>query len=110
MTNLEPAAAATVVALATLQIYQAWNATAPSLAELRSTDPDRASAENVGVRQKLMDADVTIGFLALLVGVGMSVYTRNMTVLLLMICTFGGLSLWHHSVLASTPNYVRMNY
>lgn len=94
----EPTAAAAVIALATYNLWQAWQGTAPSLAELREHTPG-----NITARQQLMDADLTVGSLALIVGIAMAIYTRDYSILILMVFSFGALSLWYHAVLASRP-------
>lgn len=96
--NLEPTAAAAVVALATFQLWQSWQGTAPTLAGLREYSPN-----NITAKQQLMDADLTVGSLALIVGVAMAIYTRDLSILVLMVFSFGALSLWYHAVLASAP-------
>jgi hypothetical protein len=48
-----------------------------------------------------MDADLTVGSLALIIGVTFAVLSRDLTVLLIMVIVFGTLSLWHHQVLAA---------
>jgi hypothetical protein len=95
----EPAVAAAVVGAAGWQLWQAWNTNAPSLAECRSAGP--GTERHLDVRQHLMDADLTVGSLALIIGVTFAVLSRDLTVLLIMVIVFGTLSLWHHQVLAA---------
>lgn len=92
----EPSAATAVVGLAVFQLWTAWTNNAPSLAEAREAEPGDAS-----VRQKLIDADLLVGGLAVMVGAVLAVMTRDMTALLLMLVVFGCLSMWHHAVLAA---------
>lgn len=96
MRTYEPTAATAVVGLAAFQLWNAWNSNAPSLAEARVAQPGDDS-----VRQRLMDADLLVGGLAVIIGTVLSVMTRDMTALLIMLIVFGALSMWHHSVLAA---------
>ncbi len=95
----EPAVAAAVVGAAGWQLWQAWNTNAPSLAECRNAARD--SAQFYDTRQHLADADLTVGSLALIIGVTFAVLSRDLTVLLIMVLVFATLSLWHHQVLAA---------
>ena len=94
----EPAVAAAVVGAAGWQLWSAWNTNAPSLAECRQAPPSEPEA-HLSVKQRLLDADLTVGSLALIIGVTFAVLSRDMSVLLIMVIIFGTLSLWHHSVL-----------
>lgn len=96
MKQYEPAAASAVVGIAAFQLWQAWNANAPSLAEAREAPPGDTS-----VKQKLIDADLLVGGLAVIIGTVISVMTRDITALIIMLVVFGSVSLWHHSVLAA---------
>jgi hypothetical protein len=95
----EPAVAAAVVGAAGWQLWSAWNTNAPSLADCRAAPP--SSADHLTVKQRLLDADLTVGSLALIIGVTFAVLSRDMSVLLIMVLIFGTLSLWHHQVLAA---------
>jgi len=90
----EPAAAAAVVGLAGFQLWQAWNNNAPSLSECRGAHPN-----DLAVRQRLLDADLTVGTMAVIIGVGMTVLTKDGTALVLMLAVFGMLSLWAHQIM-----------
>jgi len=94
MARFDASTTATVIGLAGFQLLQAWNANAPSLAELRSAPPG-----DVSVKQKLMDADLMVGGLAVILGVTFAVLSHDSTALLVMIVIFGLVSGWHHSVL-----------
>lgn len=99
MRAYEPAVAAAVVGAAGYQLWEAWGKNAPSLAECRAASPE--SPDHLAVRQRLMDADLTVGSLALIIGVTFAVLSRDLTVLLIMILVFGTLSVWHHQVLTA---------
>lgn len=96
MKSYEPATASAVVGLCAFQLWQAWNANAPSLADAREAAPD-----DVTIRQKLMDADLLVGGLAFIIGTVVSVMTRDITALLIIMIVFGSVSGWHHAVLAA---------
>ena len=98
MVKWEPTAATAVVGIATYQLWNAWQSAAPSLAELRSAAPG-----DIGARQKLLDANLTVGSLALVIGVTLAILTRDLTALIIMIVFFATLSMWHNSILAAEP-------
>lgn len=89
----EPAAAAAVVGLACYQLAQSYTDRAPSLHDLGK------AVRGDSTHQQLLDTDLTIGSIALVVGVAMTVLTKDITAMLLMLFTFGILSLWHHAIL-----------
>lgn len=96
MRHYEPTAATAIVGVAAFQLWQAWNANAPTLADARKAEPGDTS-----VRQQLIDADLLVGGLAVIIGTVLAVMSRDVTALLIMLVVFGSLSLWHHSVLAA---------
>jgi hypothetical protein len=89
--RLEQGAALALVGFCGFQLWDAWNKTAPSLADCRGAAPG-----DVVVGQQLMDADVTVGSLAVLIGVIMAILSKNATALIIILVMFGGLSFWHH--------------
>ena len=93
MATWERGAAAAVVGLACIQLWQAWDGKAPTLDELSTAVPGDHT------HQQLQDATLTVGSLALLVGVSMAILTKDMTVLILMIASYGSLVLWYYAVL-----------
>lgn len=103
MTRLEAPAAVAVVGLAGFQLWDAWNKNAPSLADCRAASADRTTGEHVAVRQQWLDANLTVGSLAVIIGGVFWALTGEYTVLLIMVLIFGTLSLWHHSVLDADP-------
>lgn len=103
MTRLEAPAAVAVVGLAGFQLWDAWNKNAPSLAECRAANGNRATESHVAVRQQWLDANLTVGSLALIIGGVFWALTGDPKVLLIMVLIFGTLSLWHHSVLDADP-------
>lgn len=94
MSRLDQATTATVIGVAGFQLLQAWNNNAPSLSDLRAAVPS-----DVGIRQRLHDADFMVGGLAVILGVAFAVISHDSTALVVMLVIFGGVSLWHHSVL-----------
>jgi hypothetical protein len=101
-------AAAAIVGLCTFQLWTAWNESAPGLPELRSVTSDKSDANNTAMRQKLHDAVLTVGSLALVVGIAMGVFTRKPDTLLLLASTLAILATWYYSILASEPNGVTL--
>lgn len=94
----DESAAVAVVGLAAFELWKAWNTSAPTLAEVRE-----AKFSNINVRQRLVDSDVTVGSLALIIGVALAVMTRDATALVLMLVIFASLSFFHHWVLDAEP-------
>lgn len=94
------AAAAAIVGLCTYQLWNAWNDSTPTLTELR------AATQYGPERQKLHDAVLTVGSLALVVGVAMGVFTKRVDTLILLASTLSVLAIWYYSILASDPNGV----
>ena len=98
MMSLEPQAATAVIGLAAFQLYDVWNKNAPSIQECREAVPGCDTT-----RQKLMDAEITVGTLAVTIGVIFAVLTKDLTALIIMISIFAALIFLHHWILASAP-------
>lgn len=98
MQKYEPQAAAAVVGLAAFELWKVWGNTAPSLADVRGVAPDDDT-----IRQRLMDADITVGSLAIIIGVTLAILMRDATALIIMMIIFGSLSFFHHWVLNAEP-------
>lgn len=98
MQKYEPQAAAAVVGLAAFELWKVWGNTAPSLADVRDVAPGDDT-----IRQRLMDADITVGSLAIIIGVTLAILMKDATALIIMIIIFGTLSFFHHWVLAAEP-------
>lgn len=96
--DIQPTVATAVIGLAAFELWKAYENTAPSLTECR--EADRGNIDTYfNVKQRLLDADLSVGTIALVIGVTYAVLTRNMTVLVLMTVMLGVLSLWRHQVL-----------
>lgn len=101
--GLEQGAAVALVGFCGFQLWDAWNKSAPSLADCRGAGPG-----DVVIGQQLRDADVTVGSLAVLIGVIMTILTKNATALIVILVMFGGLSFWHHDVYrGAAPGEIR---
>ena len=98
MQKYEPQAAAAVVGLAAFELWKVWGNTAPSLADVRGVTPGDDT-----IRQRLMDADITVGSLAIIIGVTLAILMKDATALIIMMIIFGTLSFFHHWVLAAEP-------
>ena len=98
MQKYEPQAAAAVVGLAAFELWKVWGNTAPSLADVRGVTPGDTT-----IAQRLMDADITVGSLAIIIGVTLAILMKDATALIIMMIIFGTLSFFHHWVLSAEP-------
>lgn len=89
-------AATAVLGLAGFEMYRSYRECAPSLAELRASDPD-----DIVMRQQLLDADIMIGGIAVTLGVAFAVLSHDGTALAVMLVIFGLVSFWHRQVLTA---------
>jgi hypothetical protein len=94
--NWEPGAAVAVVSLATFELWKAYENHAPTLAEARRAEP-----HDLNIRQRMLDADMTVGSLAVIIGGAYAAMTKDFIVLVIMVVVFGALTIWRHSVLAA---------
>lgn len=102
MTRMEPVAAAGLVGVALWQLAEAYRDTAPPLGDLR-----RADRDCVDHRQRLLDADLMVGGLALLAGSAASWLMRSWIPLVIVALGFVWVSGWHHLVMGSvTPDQI----
>jgi hypothetical protein len=90
-------AAIALVGMAGFQIWDAWNKNAPSLEECRSAVPG-----STVISQRLLDAEITVGSLAVALGVIFALLTKDITAMIIMLGIFGALVFLHHWILAST--------
>ena len=86
------------VATAAFGIWTAYENNAPSLVECRAATPG-----DISIRQQLLDADLTVGTIAAVIGFTFVYVTKDLTVLWLMLITFAMLSYWRHSILDADP-------
>lgn len=102
MPRMEPFAAAAVVGVALWEMTRAYQRSAPPLAELR-----RADRDDVDTRQRLLDADLLVGGLALLAGGTASWLTRSVVPVAIVAAALAWVSGWHHAVMGSiTPQQI----
>lgn len=94
MATWERGAAAAVVGLACYEIASRYMDASPSLEALYAATPDGGN-----VHAQLRGADLSVGGLALIVGISMYVLTKEWTVLGILLFSFGSLSVWHHIIL-----------
>lgn len=100
--RMDHVAAAGLVGVALWQLAEAYRGTAPSLGELR-----RADRDCVDHRQRLLDADMLCGGLALLAGGAASWLTRSWIPFAIVGVGFAWVSGWHHLVMGSlTPDQI----
>lgn len=88
--------AAVVVGLAVFELWKAYTARAPQFTAL--SDAPRGGE----VHQQLMDADMSVGSLAVVAAIAMFALTRDVSILVLIILSFGVISIWHHAILNRT--------
>lgn len=98
MATWERGAAAAVVGLACYEVASRYMDAAPSLAELYA-----GTADGGKVHAQLRGADLSVGSLALIVGISMYWLTKEWTVLGILFFAFGSLSIWHHLILNHPP-------
>jgi hypothetical protein len=96
MPNYSHEAAIALVGMAGFQIWNAWNTNAPSIQECRKAEPGDAS-----ISQRMMDAEITVGSLALVIGVIFAVLTKDITAMIIMLGIFAALAWLHHWILDS---------
>jgi hypothetical protein len=94
----EPTNAAGIIGLAAFQLVTVWNANAPSLEDVRQCAPG-----DTVVATRLKDADIMVGGLAVMLGTTYWVLTKDATAMVIMLGTWGSLSLWSHAVLRAAP-------
>lgn len=100
--RMEPVAAAGLVMVALWQLREAYSDAAPDLGALRRCDRD-----DVEHRQRLLDADLITGGLALLAGGTASWLTGSWVPLIIVAAGFAWISGWHHLVQGSlTPEQI----
>ena len=92
-------AAAALTAVVVWEVVRCYTSNAPSLSDLRD------SAYEVQSRQKLLDADMMVGGVALMAGVAASWLSRSWIPFVLVAGVFAYTSGYHHLVLkGSTPD------
>lgn len=94
MLKLEANAAAAIIGVGAFEVWKAWNTAAPSIPECRDNSKD-----SIELRQQLMDADITVGGMALVIGGSMSIFMRDAVPVVLMLLVFACLSFFHKWIL-----------
>ena len=85
-----------VIGAAAFSLWEAWGRNAPSLSEVRGADPG-----DIAIRQRMLDANITVGSMAVIIGVSFAVLTRDVTALVIMLVVFGSVSFLHSWMLAA---------
>lgn len=96
--KLEQGAAVGIVGLAIVQAMSMYREAAPSLAEIRNSQPGAQD-----MRQRLLDADIYGGIAVLIIGGAVSVLTRDPLPIVLSSSGLVLLSAYHRSVCNSAP-------
>lgn len=98
--NTALAGAAAIAGFSVWQMYEAYSRNAPDLTTLRKAQNDPA------VLQDLVDADVTVGLVAVVAGGAASWLSRSLTPLIIVVAAFGTVALYHHLILADCDDQV----
>lgn len=102
MPRMEPVAAAGLVGFALWELTKAYQSTAPTLGELR-----HAPSSSVDHRQRLLDADLMVGGLALLAGGFASWLMRSGVPIVITGAGYAWVAGWHHVVMRGvTPDQI----
>lgn len=96
MADWDKHAAIMLVGVAGFQVWDAWNKNAPTLQDVRKAPPGDDS-----IRQHMLDAEITVGSLAVILGLVFAVLTKDATALIVMVGIFTALVALHHWILAS---------
>lgn len=78
-------------------LFETWKAyenNAPSISMLRE-----APKNDIEMKQKMLDADLTIGTVAIAVGLFFTIKTEDASMLISIIIVIGALSWWRHEIL-----------
>lgn len=86
-------AASAILLVAVWEVAKAYRETAPSLEDLREN-----SAHDLSERQQLLDADMTVGGVAVIASVVLRFLSGSYVPGLIVLVTFGWLSLYYHLV------------
>jgi hypothetical protein len=92
MLNGDQDLAIAVVGLGIFSVASLWSSVAPSLGDLRDCHPGDLATH-------MRDADVIVGFVALMAGITIAVLTKDITAMIMILVTYGALSLYYHAVL-----------
>lgn len=85
---------ASVSALIITEIWKAYENNAPSIADVRAADPD-----DLAMKQRLIDADFTIGSIGLAIGVIFAVKANDHTLIVIIAALLAALSWWRYEIL-----------
>jgi hypothetical protein len=91
-------AVAVVTPIAVFEIWKNYERNAPTLAELRNANP-----KDFDLRQKLKDANMTIGTGAIIVGGVFAYQTKDPSMLIIILTILFVLSFWRYAIL-NAPN------
>jgi len=93
---LSPEGTASVLGFAAFGILNVWSQNAPRLADCRSADPG-----DLTTSQRLLDAELYVGGLAVILGLTFAWLSRDWTVLFVMLVIAGSTIAWYRAVLAA---------
>jgi len=85
---------ASVSALVIFEVWKAYENNAPTLSDLRA-----ATGDDLAIKQRLMDADFTVGSIALAIGVLFTIKAKDPSIIFITIGLLAALSWWRHEIL-----------
>lgn len=95
---MEAGAAVGIVGFAIFSLHSQYSSVAPKLSELRNTH-----SEDIETAQQLMDADFSVGMLALAAGASISIISRSWEPFIMIGGGFLLVSYLYHSVFVANP-------
>lgn len=102
MANELMAGAVALTGFAVWELFDTYTTLAPTMSELRET-----SCHDTSARQRLMDADVCVGGIAVLAGSAAAWLSRSWVPLALVTAALAWVSWYHHAALAGpTPRQI----
>ncbi len=85
---------ASVSALVITEIWKAYENNAPTIAELRSAEPD-----SMVMKQRIIDSDYSIGSIALAIGVIFAIKANDHSLIVIIAALLAALSWWRYEIL-----------
>ena len=85
---------ATVSSFVIFNVWQIYENNVPSIADLRAAAPG-----DTQMKQRMIDADMSIGSVALAIGLVFAYKAHDPSIVLIIIALLGALSWWRHEIL-----------
>lgn len=90
---------ATVSSFVVFNVWQVYENNAPTIADLRAAAPG-----DVVMRQRMIDSDMSIGSIALAIGLVFAYKAHDPTIIFIILALLGALSWWRHEILEGENN------